>query len=160
MASFSVEINGLEVQFTDESTSTSSWSWDFGDGNTSIEQNPIHVYSGPGTYTVTLTTGNGSEASLEIDITAVRVAEYENSGFELMPNPANVELRIININTETNPESLTIYDLGGRIVLQKDLSAAQNWKVNTGSIANGTYILKMSGSDGNIRHLQNIVIAH
>jgi PKD domain-containing protein len=55
IAFFTWSVNGLDVQFTDQSTGQiASWLWDFGDGGTSIAQNPIHTYGSGGTYEVTL----------------------------------------------------------------------------------------------------------
>ncbi len=55
---FTQAISGLQVTFTDTSTSNNppiqSWSWNFGDGGSSGLQDPVHTYAAPGTYTVTL----------------------------------------------------------------------------------------------------------
>lgn len=59
VASFSYTATGLNVLFTDESTTPGdgidAWHWDFGDTYSSTKQNPPHDYQEPGTYTVTLT---------------------------------------------------------------------------------------------------------
>jgi PKD repeat protein len=58
-ADFSFSVDGLTVDFTDESSdsdgSVENWSWDFGDGNGSTARNPSHTYDADGTYSVTLT---------------------------------------------------------------------------------------------------------
>jgi PKD repeat protein len=66
-ADFTSSVNGLAVDFTDDSRdpdadgTIQSWSWSFGDGNNSTQQNPSHTYAEAGTYTVTLTvTDNNS----------------------------------------------------------------------------------------------------
>jgi PKD repeat protein len=62
-ATFTYDIDGLTVQFSDQSAGATGWTWDFGDdSNPSIEQNPTHTYATPGTYTVTLTV-TGDEGS-------------------------------------------------------------------------------------------------
>ncbi|MEO1084088.1 MAG: PKD domain-containing protein, partial [Acidobacteriota bacterium] len=54
-ASFTADVDGLEVTFTDTSTgSPTAWAWSFGDGATSAEANPTHLYGGAGAYEVTL----------------------------------------------------------------------------------------------------------
>jgi subtilisin family serine protease/PKD repeat protein len=60
IADFSYQVDGLTVQFTDQSASfdgggITSWYWEFGDGHTSTGQHPGHTYTEFGTYTVTLT---------------------------------------------------------------------------------------------------------
>jgi PKD repeat protein len=66
-ADFTSSVNGLAVDFTDDSRDPDAdgtiqgWSWNFGDGNTSTQQNPSHTYASAGTYSVTLTvTDNNS----------------------------------------------------------------------------------------------------
>jgi PKD repeat protein len=51
------QINGLLVEFTDQSTAGGAvtYSWDFGDGGTSTQKNPTHTYGSGGDYTVTET---------------------------------------------------------------------------------------------------------
>ena len=58
MASFSQNINGLNVDFTNTSTNGNSYSWDFGDGNSSAGFSPSHTYGMDGTYDVILSVTN------------------------------------------------------------------------------------------------------
>ncbi len=59
VAGFSAQPNGLDVQFTNQSSGDiASVTWDFGDGATSNEVSPLHTYAAGGTYTVTLTIGS------------------------------------------------------------------------------------------------------
>ncbi|ANB17022.1 Subtilisin [Dokdonella koreensis DS-123] len=59
VANFTYTVNGLTVQFTDNSTdsdgSVVSRSWTFGDGGTSTAANPSRTYAAAGTYNVGLT---------------------------------------------------------------------------------------------------------
>ena len=59
VASFSENINGVDVDFTNTSTNANSYNWDFGDGNLSTQSDPNHTYSMDGVYTVTMTASNG-----------------------------------------------------------------------------------------------------
>ncbi len=63
VAYFTYSVDGLEVTFTDESTTPTAWTWDFGDTVTSTSQNPTHTYSEEGSYTVSLTVSNTSETT-------------------------------------------------------------------------------------------------
>ncbi len=53
-AGFSESTDGLDVDFTNNSSSADSYAWDFGDGNTSTDTDPMHTYAVDGTYTVQL----------------------------------------------------------------------------------------------------------
>ncbi|MFD2588701.1 PKD domain-containing protein [Croceitalea marina] len=54
-ASFTSEIDFLDVAFTNTSVNGVSYEWDFGDGaGTSTEENPSYSYAAGGTYTVSL----------------------------------------------------------------------------------------------------------
>jgi len=57
-AAFSYTINGLTVDFQDNSSTTTSRDWDFGDGFSSTTQNPTHTYTSGGVYTVCLEASN------------------------------------------------------------------------------------------------------
>ena len=75
IAEFSWIADGLNVDFTDESTDSDnniiSWYWNFGDGTTSSEQNPTHIYSEADDYTVTLSVidEDGCEGSTSKSVT-------------------------------------------------------------------------------------------
>ena len=82
---FSSSASGLQVNFTDVSTSSNSilsWMWDFGDGNTSTQQNPVHTYGAPGTYTVCLTVMDscGTDSSCQtVTVSCDIVASYTHT---------------------------------------------------------------------------------
>ncbi|MFP4471972.1 MAG: PKD domain-containing protein [Bacteroidales bacterium] len=70
MAGFSASdydiCEGLEVQFTDESTGDiTSWEWTFEGGTpeTSTEENPTVMYTAPGEYDVSLTVSDGTNSN-------------------------------------------------------------------------------------------------
>ncbi len=64
IANFGYNVNGLSVQFEDNSRDTNGTieerHWDFGDGRISSEKDPLHVYAEAGTYLVSLTVTDDS----------------------------------------------------------------------------------------------------
>ena len=70
-ASFSYEVNGSTVDFTNTSINAASYEWDFGDGMNSSDENPSHTYASDGSYTVRLTAtdAGGIEAMAEQMVT-------------------------------------------------------------------------------------------
>lgn len=75
-ADFDYIINGLEVEFINQSHYTGSISWDFGDMNTSAEIDPIHEYANSGTYPVSLIVENdcGSDTIVQNIMVEILVA--------------------------------------------------------------------------------------
>jgi len=57
--SFTNNVSGLTVNFTNATTNASYYVWNFGDGNISNIVNPSHTYSTTQTYSVCLTAYNG-----------------------------------------------------------------------------------------------------
>ncbi len=66
-ASFSANIAGSLVSFSNTSNNADTYLWDFGDGTSSMETFPSHTYMTDGSYTVTLTTTNdcGTASSIQ-----------------------------------------------------------------------------------------------
>jgi gliding motility-associated-like protein len=61
---------GLNIQFTDMSTSADGWLWDFGDGGSATTQNPAHAYQTSSTFSVKLfATSNGCPSTIPKTIT-------------------------------------------------------------------------------------------
>ena len=57
-ASFSMQMDGRTVTFTNTTENGETYLWDFGDGNTSTEKDPVHTYASDGIYMITLTASN------------------------------------------------------------------------------------------------------
>lgn len=78
VADFNMEVNGLEVEFEDQSNGEEiEWEWDFGDGNFSSEPNPTHQFSSPGEYEICLTVTNscGLNTSCQVvEVSSVGIA--------------------------------------------------------------------------------------
>ncbi len=68
IASFTSEVDGLSVSFTNISTGGATYHWDFGDGNESEVENPMHTYASGDTYQVTLTVTDAT-GTLTDDVT-------------------------------------------------------------------------------------------
>lgn len=78
-ASFTHEIDGSTVTFTNTSNNADSYSWDFGDGNMSSDESPTHTYGSDGSYTVTLTASNGNGSNMA----TANVVISTNSSFSM-----------------------------------------------------------------------------
>ena len=119
-ASFSYQINGNDVTFTNNSKHSFNWTWDFGDSSTSYDFDPIHTYSANGNYSVTLTAnycGNSDDTTTVINFT---LGQEFNSGFQfkIVPNPSNGHFEILYNGTE---EFAEIWSADGQLLFKHHL---------------------------------------
>lgn len=66
LAAFSAsqsDVDFLQFNFANLSTSATTYAWDFGDGNSSTELDPVNVFPAEGSYTVTLTVSDALGAT-------------------------------------------------------------------------------------------------
>ena len=122
-----------------------NWDWDFGDGNVSTIQNPIHNYTSPGTYIVSLTivsdSGCVSTFTNTIYISAAGINSINsNSYVTCYPNPSSGFIYV----TASEDATAVIFDVTGKtLLLQINVKANCQQKINVENIANGIYILKV-----------------
>jgi PKD repeat protein len=62
---YTVDIQGFDVTFTNQTTGASTYSWDFGDGTTSTEESPTHTYPSKGKFVPTLTATSSAGTTAE-----------------------------------------------------------------------------------------------
>ena len=79
MASFTQNVNGLNVDFTNTSTNGDSYNWDFGDGNNSSDFSPSHTYGMDGIYDVILSVTNN--CGTVTTMTTVAIVTPPTAGF-------------------------------------------------------------------------------
>ncbi len=117
-ASFSENINGNVVQFTNLSSGYSSLIWNFGDGMSDVMNSPQHSYANNGTYQIQLTVFDSNGCS---DSTSA-IIQLSNLGFSYdlnhtetitFPNPAN---EYIQVTSEEPIDNITLLDNSGKIL--------------------------------------------
>lgn len=83
------------------------------------------------------------ELALEIGLS---IAEEEFVRFKVFPNPVITNLNI-QIPTTTEPTNLKIFNVLGKLVLEKNLTKSQT-KLDLSSIASGIYIMSFESNKG------------
>lgn len=144
--------SGLDVDFFNTSTGTAgaTYWWDFGDANYSSLENPNHVYSAPGTYTVCLTFTDSCDTDSvceDITITNVGVHELGDGILAVYPNPFNNELTI-NLNDSAEAGTIKLFDLTGRVVLQRSSSGSTSLVLPVADLTKGVYLLEVATTKG------------
>jgi PKD repeat protein len=97
-SNFISDINGADVDFTNNSTNADSYSWDFGDGNSSTEADPSHTYIEDGVYTVILISTNACGSTISTMTVTIVVTNQEQisnmNELLLYPVPVSDKLNI------------------------------------------------------------------
>ncbi|WP_417888587.1 M43 family zinc metalloprotease [Xanthomarina gelatinilytica] len=107
---------------------------------------------GTGSYTLTDNLGTviftGGEFGA-LETTTITTASLSTSEFELSstisiyPNPTTNVLYIKNTNSNV-PDSYTVYNMLGQVVLSKNIANESDLSVNTTSLSNGMYFIKIA----------------
>jgi PKD repeat protein len=116
-ADFSFEVNGMTVNFSDESRdpdpdgTITSWSWDFGDGGSSTQQNPGYTYASAGTFTVglTVTDNNGLTDLISGDVTVSGGGELPEYCPSYSESADNMAVSQVVIGSFTNSSGKSTY---------------------------------------------------
>ncbi|PQB04792.1 hypothetical protein BST85_07695 [Aureitalea marina] len=138
----------------------------FGNGEATVSDNctdPITITTqdpAPGTelpdgvYTVTLTAEdeNGNVATCSFELTVESILGTNNNPFDVgisvYPNPAVNNITIDN-RTGVNLESVMIFDMNGRAVINQSLNnMAQGQRtIDVSALASGVYMVQIQGND-------------
>jgi PKD repeat protein len=122
-AVFSQVLNGLTVNFTNNSANADSFLWEFGDGNTSTEKNPSHTYTTAGTYTVTLRSINNCRETVKTTTITLTSGTVEQTGLnkvQILPNPNSGQFQVAITNTNDPLDiRLQLFDATGRLVKEQ-----------------------------------------
>jgi hypothetical protein len=153
VASFYNSGSGATITFNSDSSlgSIRSYAWSFGDGSTSTDSNPTHTYTKlDTTYYVCLTLYDGSNCSYTFcKYVGVELGDGVNNvsaqnKWTVYPNPVS-DYILINNEDKSSIESVEIYDVLGRLVMNENFNGAQSvpLKLDASKLAEGMYYLKI-----------------
>jgi len=155
-ATFSTAVTDLTVEMTYQGDNYESIMWDFGNGTTSSEENPTFTYNTPGTYTITMTVSNpcGDRVVMqEVVVMSTSVSDIDALEFTMYPNPVR---ELLTVETTARDAKLTILDITGQLVLVQS-TTGHTTLVNTGDLAQGTYVLQLQDKSGHTAHRKLVV---
>lgn len=120
------------------------YSYEWSNGETTEDIFNLH----PGTYTVTITDDQGCEDRLEVEVglTSTKEPEWAQS-LKIFPIPAREKLHI-EINLPLNNSAyLSLYDLGGRLILPRQTLEEQHSTILLPTLAKGLYLAKIESEN-------------
>lgn len=110
--------------------------WDNGDSGNSI------VGLGSGIYTLTITNDEGCSHSLDVFVDVITgISDALQTSLTLIPNPTDDLLRIEGLH---GFELIMIYNLGGKLVYQNELTSSQI-SLDVSTWTPGTYLIHLDG---------------
>jgi hypothetical protein len=121
----------------------------------SISVDTTGIGMGMHTWTVTSTGSNSCTTEASVNLTfneCIGIDEAGNSAVSLYPNPSGGSFSVITSNQISGTFRLEIYDAGNKIVYSQnnlELKPGKKAQINASNLADGLYMLKLSGSTGN-----------
>ena len=91
-------------------------------------------------------TNFGSEESTQISTNYLGLSDIDINLFSVYPNPAEYTINIKS-NGFNVPEKYLIFDVNGRVVLDKIVSTESDSEIDVGSFESGIYFLKVISND-------------
>lgn len=85
------------------------------------------------------------------------INKSNSSGFVIYPNPANDIVAISITGIAETKAVIELFDAAGRLLISKNMLTATD-EINTASLPNGTYLLKISTSENS--KTQKIIVRH
>lgn len=145
-------ISGAEPTylFTNTSTTTGSatYSWDFGDATTSTLSDPSHTYTSNGTFIVVLTVVDSCGTNLftsTVTTSAIGLNEIPSATVNAFPNPAN---ELITIVSSAEITQVQLLDVSGKVIMTHKGNNAYEMELDLRSLSNGSYLFRVSSSNG------------
>ena len=100
-------------------------------------------------------TNFGSSESTQISTNYLGLSDIDINNFSVYPNPAEHTINIKS-NGSNIPEKYLIFDVNGRVILNKIVSTDYDLAIDVGSFDSGVYFLKVI-SNGKEEHIKFII---
>jgi hypothetical protein len=137
------ESNGTATVGATGGTGTFSYVWSTDPPQTTATATGL----APGLYEVTVSDGSGCHLVDTVFVAfPAGINETGNNIFSIYPNPASDVVYIKMTGSHSNSYSISVADMSGRIVIVNEASSGM---INTSSLSDGIYVLKISTEVGN-----------
>lgn len=161
-------LSPLQVTFTDLSSyEPANWHWDFGDGTSSQDTSPVHLYTEEGIYKVCLVVSNQYSSDTLCRLVNLGVSGVGDIGLEkisnrflVMPNPADVALKINSLSELEAEAKFELYDILGQQVCFSNIPIDQaTTSVSVANIPAGVYVYRIL-QVGQLIQTAKLIISH
>lgn len=159
--------NPDSVHFYPTGSTNAMHYWSFGDGFTSTQTYPWHMYAGPGTYYVCHSISVGGAYCTTCDSVTVTgppsyyniapptgsefdffpetgnfIVTLQNERIHIYPNPSS-DIAMLSLSDFSLPVSFRVYDLTGRMILQKNNLGNGVYNISTKDFNDGVYFFML-----------------
>jgi uncharacterized repeat protein (TIGR01451 family) len=91
-------------------------------------------------------------------VSQLGITEFENAEFIFYPNPAKDFVTVSVKNNQEQISNVTVYDISGKIVLNKSLSALSTSEmIDLSQIAKGMYLIEVS-TKSNLKTIKKLIV--
>lgn len=140
------------VELTAHSANEVSYFWMPGEFTTqTIAVDTTGVGMGSHTWSVVVTDANGCTKTAQANVTfndCTGINEFTNSEIGIYPNPSAGLFNIVPASKVSGTFNLEIFGAGNKLVYSQNglsLNAGKNAAINAGQLADGIYMLKLTG---------------
>ncbi len=156
VADFTEVVIAPQVNFTNQSNISTGILWNFGDGNSSTLENPVHTYQLSGQYLVSIEVSN----QCGVDVFAKQVyvfpqgvfGRFKDARVSIYPTPADDVLYLFESGIDPGAYKVMVFSVTGKMVKIVPVTVTSGehiFQLEVGTLASGTYLLKMVDSGNN-----------
>ena len=110
--SFTYNVSGYSVDFTQSTTNIDTFNWDFGDGTFSTEVNPNHIYAEDGNYTVKFKYSNLCDTLVDTQTIVIANPPIANFSFGATEGCKPLTVQYTNLSSSNTDSYLWTFDGG------------------------------------------------
>lgn len=136
-------------------SSTYTYTW-YNSGGTQVGTGQTFTPAASGQYYVVITrNGCSSNQSALYTYTAPSNASIDENGnntLHIWPNPANEIIHIDYTFNENANNNILVFDMSGRVVIQKNITSTNNVSIDISQLSGGMYVLELQSNGQKTRN--------